>query len=141
MTFASPKSPLNICLACIILLASCTFTTARTKDAVFNGDQAKVAKDLDSIVTCEHVNLNGREITINKKADTELEISIINGQKIPADDAGMKALGKLIATAIKNDLKDPKEYNTYKVLFIRQVKDGGIVRKTWKGNVFAATEL
>jgi hypothetical protein len=96
---------------------------------------------LHKIVQCENIGVYGREITTNGKSSSELEISIINGKNIPADDTEMKALGKTIATDIKKSLKDQNEYNEYTVLFVTQVKDGVETKRTWRGNNFKSEEL
>jgi hypothetical protein len=53
----------------------------------------------------------------------------------------MISLGKLIASDLKKSLKNPNQYNTYKVLFVKKQTDGGVTQRTWRGNVFKAGEL
>lgn len=138
MAFTKTKLTCIICL--VILATSCTLTTTKRKDPVFN-DMGKVEKELTSLVTSENINLNGKEISTNKKATSELEVSITNGQNIPNSDDEIKSLGKSIATTIKKNLKDPNEFDTYKVLFITKVESGGASKRTWVGNVFSLSEL
>src|SRR5437762_3423121 len=100
-------------------ITSCTLTTTKTKNPVFNVTTDQVQNDLNKLVSCESINLDGREINKNGKANSELEIDIINGQNIPGDESQMISLGKLIASDIKRSLKDQKQYNTYNVLFVK----------------------
>ena len=125
---------------CAAFLASCTMTSTKTKDPVFN-DMVKTQKELTKIVTAEDINLNGKETTTNKKVTSELEINITNGQNIPATEDERKALGKSIATLIKNNLKDKNEFDTFQVLFITKVESGGVTKRNWVGNVFNSSEL
>ncbi|MBC7748632.1 MAG: hypothetical protein H7Z76_08690 [Methylotenera sp.] len=128
-------------LACFtFLVSSCTITTTKSKDPVFN-DMSKVQNELTSLVKAENINLNGKEITKNKKATSELEVSITNGQNIPTSDDQRKVLGKSIASAVKNNLKDANQFDTYQILFITKTENGGVTKRNWVGNVFNSTEL
>ncbi|HEV8285498.1 MAG TPA: hypothetical protein VGQ09_14385 [Chitinophagaceae bacterium] len=51
----------------------------------------KVEKELTSLVSSENINLDGKEITKNKKTISELEVSITNGHNIPTTDDEIKA--------------------------------------------------
>jgi len=136
----SSKNKSFLLVSLIFLLGSCTVTTTRTKDPVFN-DINQVEQELRGLITAENINLNGKEITSNKKTTSELEVSITNGKNIPAGDDERKALGKSIATTIKNNLKDSREFDTYKVLFVTKTESGGLTKRNWVGNIFSSTEL
>jgi hypothetical protein len=127
-------------LFCVALLSSCTFTTTKTKNPNFI-DEAKVSNELTSIIKAENINLNGKEIKINNKATSELEVSIINGINIPNTEDQRKAFGKSIGTIIKSNLKDPNEYETYKVIFVTKEETANVTKRNWVGNVFSAKEL
>ena len=129
---------LVICIT--ILLASCTMTTTKTKDPDFS-NRNKIQNELVAIVNAENFNLNGKEITTNKKTTSELEIAIINGDDIPTRDEERKALGKSIATTIKRNLKNPDEFDKYTILFVTETKNGASTNRKWTGNVFNSTEL
>jgi hypothetical protein len=122
------------------MVTSCSITTTKIKDPVFN-DNDKIEKELKSLVNPEHINLNGKEITTNKKTTSELEISIINGSNIPTTDEERTALEKSIAKCIKRNLKYPNEFDTYRVLFVSSVESGGVTTRTSTGDVFNSTEL
>ncbi len=121
--------------------ASCTMTTTTTKSRVFRITTEQLQKDLKQLVSCEDVNLNGKEISTNGKTKSELEIDIINSRDIPVDDDQMIFLGKLIASDLKKSLKDQNQYDSYKVLFVKKQTDGGVTQRSWKGKVFNADEL
>lgn len=129
---------LSVCVA--VLLTSCTITTTKTKDPVFN-DMDRVQNELGNIVKAENINLNGKEITANKNTTTELEVAITNGTNIPTSDEGRKALGRSIATSIKHNLKDPNEYEKYTILFVTKVESGVTTKRNWVGDVFSSAEL
>ena len=124
-----------------LCFVSCSTTVTKTKEPVFNVAIKDVQDDLNKIITCEHINLSGAAIKTDGKLSSKLEISVTNGKNIPADDAQLKALGKLIASDIKKSLKDAKEYDEYTVLFVTVSTDGGITKRHWKGNEFKASEL
>jgi hypothetical protein len=113
----------------------------KTKDPLFSLEVKAIQDDLSKIVTCKNINLNGKEVTTEGKATTELEISIINGKNIPDDNTQLRTLGKAIASVLKKSLKDQNEYNTYKVLFVTVVENGGLTKKSWKSDEFASEEL
>ena len=53
----------------------------------------------------------------------------------------MKALAKIIATEIKQNLKDANQYDIYQVLFVTKTESGGITKRNWVGQVFNSSEL
>jgi hypothetical protein len=134
------KTKLLLFVYIITLLSSCTITTTKTKDPVFT-DMSKVQNELVGLVKAENINLNGKEITTNKKTTSELEVAITNGTNIPTGDDERKALGKSIATYIKRNLKDPNEYDKYTVLFVTKIESSVATKRNWVGDVFNSTEL
>jgi len=125
----------------ITLIVSCTTTTTKTKNPVFSKPTNSLQVDLNKLVSCEGINLDGKEINTDGKINTELEIDITNGQNIPTDENQMNDLGKHIAVEIKEALQDKAEYQTYKVLFITKTESAGVTSRTWKGKIFKAEEL
>jgi hypothetical protein len=86
-------------------------------------------------------NFNGKEVTTNKKATSELEISVTNCESVPKEDEKMVALAKIIAKEIKQSLKDSNEYDTYKVLFVTKTESGSVTKRNWVGQLFNSSEL
>jgi hypothetical protein len=134
------KTKLLLFVYITTLLPSCTMTTTKAKDPVFT-DMSKVQNELVSLVKADNINLNGKEITTNKKTTSELEVAITNGTNIPTGDDERKALGKSIATSIKRNLKDPNEYDKYTVLFVTKIGSSVATKRNWVGDVFNSTEL
>ncbi|MET4083372.1 hypothetical protein ABIB40_003343 [Pedobacter sp. UYP30] len=127
-----------ICLT--TMLFSCTMTTANVKNPVFI-DNNKFQNALTSLVTAENINLQGKEVTKNKKTSTELTVSITNGKNIPTSDDQQKVLEKSIAQCIKKNLKDPNEFDSYTILLVKTIKNDGTTKRSWVGNVFKSSEL
>jgi hypothetical protein len=124
-----------------MLVAGCTITTTKTKNPAFSKSTDALQSELNKLVSCENINLDGKEITTNGKSSSELEIDITNGQNIPADENQMNDLGRQIAIIIKSSLQDKNEYDTYKVLFVVKKGDGDVTQRTWKGKIFKSVEL
>jgi hypothetical protein len=112
----------------------------KVKDPVFN-DMSKVQNELTSLLKAEGIKLKGKEITKDKNTTSELEVSITNGQNIPSGNDQRKAFGKSIAGTIKNNLKDPNEYDTYQVLFEIKTENGGVTKSNLVEDIFSSTEL
>lgn len=131
----------SLIILLILLITACTTTITKTKDPVFNSSTDSLGVSLAKLVVCEDINLDGKEITVNGKINSALEIDVINGRGIPKDEDQMMALGKKIATTIKDALKDKAEYQTYKVLFVTKTVSSGITQRTWTGKEFKTEEL
>jgi len=142
MTFTTITKILTlVTLVVSVFIIGCTTTTTKTKNPTFSKSTDSLQVDLNKLVSCQGINLDGKEITTNGKATTELEIDITNGQNIPADENQMTSLGKQIASEIKEALQDKAQYQTYKVLFITRTENAGVTSRTWKGKVFKSEEL
>lgn len=122
-------------------ISGCNATTTRTKNPVFSTTTVSLQMNLNKLVSFESVNLDGKEITANGKANSELEIDITNGHNIPTDENKMTALAKEIAVTIKDALQDKNQYQSYKVLFIIKKENGGVTNRTWRGKIFNLEEL
>jgi hypothetical protein len=134
------KTKIYILFCLFIGIASCKTTITKTKNPVFN-DAIKVENELASLITPEKINLAGRETITNQTSTSQLEVSITNARNVPALEDEMKALGKLIATCIKRNLKDTAQFETYTVLFVTKVDSSGVTKRKWKGNIFSSAEL
>ena len=141
MTLIKMTKTLSLVSLVTLHIIGCTMTTTKTKNPVFSKSTENLQVDLNKLVSCEDVNLNGKEITTNGKINTELEIDITNGKNLPTDENQMDALGKQIAAEIKETLQDKTEYQTYKVLFITKTESAGVTSRTWKGKIFKSEEL
>lgn len=113
----------------------------QNKKSIIYSINRQFANGFKQIVSCEGINLGGKEISTNGKVSSELEIDITNGQNIPTDENQMNDLGKQIALVVKQALQDKSQYNTYKVLFVTKREDAGVTQRTWKGKIFKSEEL
>jgi hypothetical protein len=123
-----------------IFVSSCTFTTTKTNNPGFI-NIILLEKKLDSLISCENFNINGREITTNKKSTSEIEISTINCRDVSRNSDQMVDLAKTIASEIKKNLTDPNQYDTYKVLFITKKTNGVLTKTNSKSYVFNSKDL
>jgi hypothetical protein len=132
---------LSLIFLATILIVGCTFTTTTIKNPTFSASTDSIQADLNKLVTCENINLEGKEFTSNGKKSSELEIDITNGKDIPADENQMIELGKKIANVVKGALQDKNEFDSYKVLFVSKKESRGVTQRNWKGKSFKSQEL
>jgi hypothetical protein len=131
-------------LFAIVLVVGCKFTTTTStiKDPLFkNQDTLVLEAKLDSLITCERVEIKGRDIKTNGVVSSVLEIDVLNGANVPNDYTQMNTLAKMIASFFKKILMDPNEYDTYKVFFITVKTNSGITQKNWNVKSFKSAEL
>src|SRR5688572_21927611 len=129
-----------VILLLFVLVLSCTFTTTKTRNPEFI-DISLVDKKLDSLITCENFNIKGTETTTNKKSNSEIEISTINCPEVPSNNDQEVDLAKTIASEIKKNLKNPTQYETYKVLFVTKRTNGVVTKTNSKSYVFNSKDL
>lgn len=143
MKLSNTKNRLLYLLLFILItwISSCTSTITSSKAPVFRLDDTTMQKDIAKLISCENINVYGTEINTNGKISSDLEISIVNGKSVPADQDQMIALAKTIAMYIKKALKDKNEYTEYKVLFVVQRDNNGVTTRNWTGKVFKTEEL
>jgi hypothetical protein len=141
MIFSKMTKIVSFVTLIIFSIVSCTMTSTKTKNPLFSKSTDSLQADLNKIVSCEGINLDGKEISNNGRLSSELEIDITNGQNTPTSESKMDELEKRIAVLVKEALKDKDEYNSYKVLFVTKKDDGGVTQRTWKGKVFKSDEL
>jgi hypothetical protein len=120
--------------------AACTTTITRVKEPVFAESTDSLAVRLNQYVSCQHIHVDGKEVTTNGKKKTELEVDLINGKNIPEGDA-MVALARQVGSEVKKALKDTAEYEEYKILFMKVKETNGLTERTWNGKVFKSAEL
>lgn len=142
MTPVNPNlQKISFFLAATFFISGCSFTVTRSKPPAFRISTDSMAIKVDSLVTCEHISVDGSEKTTGGKTSSEVEIEIINGKNIPTGDTSLRALGKSIAFRIKQELKDSVEYNTFKVLFVTLQTSGNTTTRNYKGWLYKSVEL
>jgi hypothetical protein len=127
-------------LLLLLLLVSCTTTITKVKQPVFRSPTDSLGGDLNKLVSCQHININGKDIVTNGVDSTVLEIDIINGQNIPEDNS-MIPLADSIASTVKHALQNQSEYAHYAVLFVKLEESANMTKRSWRGRVFSAKEL
>jgi hypothetical protein len=128
-------------LAMMLLLISCTTTITKTKEPKFNATPDSLSVTLNKLVTCQHINVKGEEITTNGKTQSEMEIDIINGKQIPDVGPALRSLGKTIASAIKMALTNKNDFDSYKVLFVKQEETSVTTSRSWTGYTYKSVDL
>jgi hypothetical protein len=129
---------------CVVLLTfafGCTTTIRKPKPPGYAIAPDSLQAQINRIVSCQTIHLDGAEIITNGKSSSELEIDIVNGNSVPEDTSRMKALGHAIAADVKKALQESDEYDTYRVLFVKVETGEGLVKRTWKGNIFRSGDL
>jgi hypothetical protein len=128
-------------LPLLALLLGCTTTITKTKPPVFALATDSIAADLNALISCEHINIDGKDIVTNGADSSVLVVEIINGKNVPGNQNDMARLAHYIASAVKGALRDKDEYSSVAVLFVRRETDGAVTKRSWTGKVFASAEL
>ena len=135
----------NILLLSIILtsffLLECTFTTTIKKNPAFTIRSDSIARDLKSIILTEEINVNGIESKTNGKSKSELTIELINPKLLPIDTSNLYETGEQVATLVKHLLKDPGQYDYFKVLFIQRKTNEGITKSNYTEQTYKSNDL
>ena len=133
----------KILLGLIIInfLAGCTTSIVKPKKIEYDSNTTIAEDSLRKLVTCENVDINGKETSRNGKVSAEVQIRIINGKNLPADEMELKGLGKAIASLFKHFITNSNEFDSYQVLFVDQKVNGGATESDYKGWSYKASEL
>jgi hypothetical protein len=132
---------LALCVITLTFVSGCTTIIRKSKPPGYAIAPDSLQAQIDRIVSCQTIRLEGAEIVTNGKSTSELEIDIVNGNNVPEDTSRMKALGHAIAADVKKALQESDEYETYRVLFVKVDAGEGMVKRSWKGNIFRSAEL
>lgn len=130
-----------ICVLLTLMLLSCTTTVTRTKKPVFAAPMDSLQTGLNRLIACEHITLEGEEVSTNGKPSTRLQIEILNGKDIPENGDRLKALAHSLAAGVKDALKDKNEYGNYTVMFVKVESSGSVTKRNWKGVTFRSGDL
>jgi hypothetical protein len=130
-----------VLLSTMLLLLSCTVSTTKTKDPVFTVSPDSISLSLKSLIVAKEVNLSGTETKTNGKITSELTVRLINSINAPEDETQRTEIGKQVAKLLKQALKNPGDYTTYKVLFVTQETDGAVTRSSYTGHIYKSDDL
>ena len=119
MPFSNPAITKGLYfLAISFLLFSCTTYRTEPKAPAFTKDTAAITSELQDMVACEKITINGIQTTTNNNAVTsQLIISFVNAKN---DNKKLNETGKTIAAQLKQYLQDPNEFDSYKVAFVKK---------------------
>lgn len=138
MKFPTPTC--HFLLFCMVFFTACTFTTSQPKEPVFN-DVEKFENELRNLVTAEQVNVVGQEITTNNKTQSELEVTITNGQNIPPTSDERSLFSYSVAKALKHNLKDTAQFDSYRVKLVKKDQRGSITKTNSVEYLFSSKGL
>ncbi len=82
-----------------------------------------------------------KKITSNKKVNSELTVNLINPQALPNDTVERNRIGKQIFILLKQLLKNPNEFDSYKVLFVNRAIDGAVTKSNYTGKTYNSKDL
>src|SRR6476659_2419412 len=125
MTFVNHAFPKHFLWLSLFFL-SCNFTSTWPKSPVFKTNFHKVTSDIRKFIAPQEITLSGYEIKTNGQTTSELATILLNIENPPLSENQYLELGSRIAKLLKSELKNPKQYNTYKVTFIFQGTKGGV---------------
>jgi hypothetical protein len=125
----------------VVLVIGCTFSTTRGKAPVYAISTDQIQNNLDSLIKYESISLEGKIVTTNGEAHSELDISITNGTNIPVDGSAESKLGRSVSRIVRNSLRDTAEYEKFVVTFVKSETNGSITRRSWKSYPFKKEEL
>ncbi|RYG40395.1 MAG: hypothetical protein EOO01_27425, partial [Chitinophagaceae bacterium] len=111
-----------------ILFIGCVTTTTKRKDPLI-GNVEDLQKKLRGLIPAKGYNLNGTESSTNGKITSEIEVGITDGQFVPSDQNGVKALAQKIGRMVKQSLQDTNSYDVYKVMFFKVTESGGVTKR------------
>jgi hypothetical protein len=103
----------------------CACTSTQSYKPAFNNKQTEVLKSIKTNYGFEDITFLGKKVSKNDSTYTSLVIKFINGKNIPTDSIKMIELAKQLGTQIKTIVKNPKEFETYIILFDTVVTDKG----------------
>jgi hypothetical protein len=141
MRISQPPHTIFAIIIIIFSLNSCTTTTTRIKAAALTISNDSMARDVNSLILNQEVNIHGVENTTDGKTNTELTISIINPQNLPADTSEQNQICEQVASLFKHALKDRAAYDVLKVLLVHRVTDGSVTKSFHYGRSFKSGEL
>ena len=136
-----PKWPLYMAVLAAVIFTSCTYTFTRQLTPKFMVDNDSLQHELWRILPCESYNTNGSAVNENGVKATILEIDLVNPQDYPSSDTLMNELGRKVAFFLKKSLADKKEFQYFKILFVKRTRDDGVTRDSWQEVKFAFGEI
>jgi len=129
----------TIIVLSLLWLYGCTFT--QTYQPEFNGKKAAVIDSIKTKYGFENVSFLGKKISKNGDKHTSLMVKFINGKTVPTDTTQMATLEKLLGSQIKTVVKNPKEFDSYIILFDKVTVNGNTTSENYTGREFKSGDL
>ena len=131
-----PTCQFLLTISVSLLLIQCTVTTTKRKDPVFNADTKSIFYNITGVVRASEINVTGVETTTNGKIVSELTISLLNPEQLPADTNEIDHISREIATIVKDALKNADSFDSYKVLFVHRNVDRAVTGSRSLGRIY-----
>ncbi|TWJ03354.1 hypothetical protein JN11_00892 [Mucilaginibacter frigoritolerans] len=139
MRFIKPYQLKTIIVLSLLWLYGCTFT--QTYQPEFNGKKTATIDSIKTKYGFEDVSFSAKKISKSGEKQTSLTVKFINGKTIPADTAQMATLEKLLGSQIKTIVKNPKEFDSYIILFDKVTVNGNATNEDYTGREFKSGDL
>jgi hypothetical protein len=129
----------TILVLTLLWLYGCTFT--QTYQPEFNGKKTATIDSIKAKYGFENVSFSAKKTSKNDDKQTSLTVKFINGKSVPTDTAQMSTLEKLLGSQIKTIVKNPKEFDTYIILFDKVTVNGAATNEDYIGHEFKSVDL
>ena len=123
----------------LIWLCGCTFT--QTYQPEFNEKKTAVIDSIKTRYGFENVSFSGKKTSKNGDKHTSLTVKFINGKTLPTDTAQSTKLAKILGSKIKTIVKNPKEFDSYVILFDKVTINGNKTNEDYTGQEFESGDL
>src|SRR6185437_10217233 len=134
------KSTLKLtAILSLFWLAGCTFTQSFPPD--FNSKKNAVLDTIKTTYGFENITFLAKKTSGSSGKHSSLTVKFINGKNIPADTGKMTELEQQLGEKVKNIMKNPKEFESYVILFDKVVVDGSVTNETYTGHEFTLDAL
>lgn len=125
----------------LLLLSFCSCQFTQTYNPDFNNTQKDVLTRIKTNYGFTDIKFQGKKQSGSSGQHSILTVKLINGKNIPTDTPKMTALLTQLGTQIKSTLKNPKEFDTYVIVFDTIVVNGDVTNENYTGHEFKAEEL
>lgn len=129
----------TLAVAAFLWISSCTYS--QTFIPEFNGKQSAVVDSINTRYSFEDIETQEKKTSGTGGNHTVLTIKFINGKNIPTDNDEITALAKQLALQVKSTLKNPKEVESYTVIFDTKTVAGSITTNKFVGHEFKPGEI
>jgi hypothetical protein len=134
------KSALKLTIILSIFwLSGCTYTQTFHPD--FNSKKKSVLDNIKTTYGFENITFLGKKTSGKGGKHSFLTVKFINGKNLPADTAKMTELEKQLGIKVKAIIKNPKEFDSFIILFDKVVVDDNVTDETYTGHEFTLDEL